>query len=226
MLRRLPRSVRALTWLLSVLAIVWLGGLAWFVAASLLVPVDRTSPTDAIVVLTGGRMRLETGLELLASGKAGKLFVSGVNPLVDRDTLLRALGQAARRESCCIVLGHAADNTFGNARETAVWMHQEGYRSLRLVTSWYHMRRSLLEFGQAMPRVTIIAHPVFPRAVHTEDWRDWGAAVPLVLLEYHKYVASWLRHLMTGGPVPRPAISPVVRTAVPASRAIARPGRV
>ena len=43
------------------------------------------------------------------------------------------------------MLGREADNTHGNARETAGWMRGEGYRSLRLVTSWYHMRRSLLE---------------------------------------------------------------------------------
>ena len=217
--RRLPRLFRLLKWLFLVALIAWLGGFAWFVASSLLVPVDRTSPTDAIVVLTGGRMRLETGLELLAAGKAGKLFVSGVNPLVDRETLLGALGPAAKREACCIVLGHAADNTFGNAQETAAWMHQEGYRSLRLVTSWYHMRRSLLEFGRAMPRVRVIAHPVFPRDSAPDDWRDWGAAVALVFAEYHKYVASWLRHLITGGFTYRPMISPVIRTAVPANGA-------
>ena len=114
--------------------------------------VDRASPTDAIVVLTGGKMRLETGLELLAAGKAEKLFISGVNPRVDRDKLLRALGPAAEREACCIVLGHAADNTRQRAGDRRLDA-QEGYRSLRLVTSWYHMRRSLLEFGRAMPRV-------------------------------------------------------------------------
>ena len=71
----------------------------------------RDSPTDAIVVLTGGRLRLESGLALLADGKAKKLFISGVNPRVERDVLLRSLGPAAEREACCIVLGHEADNT-------------------------------------------------------------------------------------------------------------------
>jgi len=147
---RLTSVSRRAGWLAGVVLLLWLGGFVWFVGSSLWVRVDRASPTDAIVVLTGGKMRLETGLELLEAGKAGKLFVSGVNPAVDRDTLLRALGPAAAREACCIVLGHTADNTVGNALETAVWMQQEGYRSLRLVTSWYHMHRSLLEFGRAI----------------------------------------------------------------------------
>jgi len=217
----LPRLFRRLGSLIAAPLILWLGGLAWFVAGSVLVTVDRASPTDAIVVLTGGRMRLETGLELLAAGKAGKLFVSGVNPRVDRDTLLRALGPAAEREACCIVLGHAADNTLGNARETAMWMHNEGYRSLRLVTSWYHMRRSLLEFSRAMPLVTVIAHPVFARDWGSEGWRDRLSAVPLVVGEYHKYVAAWLRQLIERGFPRPPAVAPVVRTAAPPSGAAA-----
>src|SRR5262245_52537019 len=132
MLRRLGSSV-------ITLVTIWLAGLAVFIVSGVFVKIDTDSPTDAVVVLTGGRLRLETGLALLAEGKATKLFISGVNPRVDRDALLRALGVRPERQACCIVLGREADNTFGNARETASWMHDEGYRSLRLVTGWYHM---------------------------------------------------------------------------------------
>ncbi len=214
-MRRLASVFRRAAWLAGVLLILWLGGFAWFVGSSLWVRVDRASPTDAIVVLTGGKMRLETGLELLEAGKAGKLFVSGVNPAVDRDTLLRALGPAATREACCIVLGHTADNTVGNALETAVWMQQEGYRSLRLVTSWYHMHRSLLEFGRAMPRVRVVAHPVFSRDGEPEGWRGWLTAGQTVFAEYNKFLAAWLLHLVARAP--KTPATPVIRTLAPAA---------
>ena len=216
-MRRLASALRRTGWVagaLLLLLVVWIGGFAWFVGGSLWFKIDRASPTDAIVVLTGGKMRLETGLELLEAGKAAKLFVSGVNPAVDRETLLRAFGPAARREACCIVLGHAADNTVGNALETALWMQQEGYRSLRLVTSWYHMHRSLLEFSRAMPLVRVIAHPVFARDSDPEGWRGWLASGQLVFAEYNKFLAAWLRGLIAGGA--RPPAMPVVRTATPA----------
>ena len=205
--------MRRLAVVLLLLLAVWFGGFAWFVGSSLWVKIDRASPTDAIVVLTGGKMRLETGLELLEAGKAGKLFVSGVNPAVDRDTLLRALGPAAAREACCIVLGHTADNTVGNALETAVWMQQEGYRSLRLVTSWYHMHRSLLEFGRAMPRVRVVAHPVFSRDSEPDGWRGWLAAGQTVFAEYNKLLAAWLLHLVAGAS--KMPETPVIRTVAP-----------
>jgi uncharacterized SAM-binding protein YcdF (DUF218 family) len=220
-MRRLTSLFRRTGWLVGVLLLLWLGGFAWFVGSSLWVGVDRASPTDAIVVLTGGRMRLETGLELLAAGKANKLFVSGVNPAVDRDTLLRALGPVAKREACCIVLGHAADDTVGNALETALWMQQEGYRSLRLVTSWYHMHRSLLEFSRAMPRVRVVAHPVFAHDSNPEGWRGWLAAGQRIFAEYSKFLAAWLLHLIAGPP--KTPAAPVVRTMVPATERNARP---
>ncbi|HEV2334851.1 MAG TPA: YdcF family protein [Stellaceae bacterium] len=196
-MHRLPRLLRRLGWLLLAAFILWLGGLAFFVASSISIPVHRSIGTDAIVVLTGGRLRLETGLELFAAGTAKKLFISGVNQRVDRGELLRALGPLAEHAACCIALGHEADNTVGNARETANWMRGEGYRSLRLVTSWYHMRRGLLEFGRAMPRVTIVAHPVFAHHLDPERWWSWRGAPLLIVSEYLKFLAAWMRPALT-----------------------------
>src|SRR5438105_2592925 len=208
----LARSVLWLARLVAVVILVWLGGFGWFVVSSYLIHSDPTGATDAIVVLTGGRLRLEAGLELLAGGKAKKLFISGVNQRVDRDELLRSLRPVPENTACCIVIGHTADNTFGNARETADWMHEEGYRSLRLVTGWYHMRRGLLEFERAMPRVTIVAHPVFAHHVDPELWWNWHGAPLLVLGEYDKYLAAWVRPLLNPW-LPLTPPRPVVRSA-------------
>jgi uncharacterized SAM-binding protein YcdF (DUF218 family) len=203
--------------LVAAIILVWLGGFAWFVASSYLLRPDPSSTTDAIVVLTGGRQRLETGLELLAAGKAKKLFISGVNQRVDREELLRSLGPLPENAACCILIGHTADNTFGNARESADWMREEGYRSLRLVTGWYHMRRSLLEFERAMPRVRVVPHPVFAHRVDPERWWSWHGAPLLVLGEYDKFLVSWARPVLT--PFwPMPPVAPV--------RTAARPGTV
>jgi uncharacterized SAM-binding protein YcdF (DUF218 family) len=190
---RLPRLVRRLGSLALAMLGLWLAGLALFIASSLSIGVDGSIPTDAIVVLTGGRLRLETGLQLFAAGTAKKLFISGVNQRIERDQLLHALGPSAERAACCIALGHDAGNTIGNARESASWMNEEGYRSLRLVTSWYHMRRSLLEFGRAMPQITIVAHPVFAHRLDPELWWSWHGAALLIIAEYDKYLAAWVR---------------------------------
>jgi uncharacterized SAM-binding protein YcdF (DUF218 family) len=205
--------LRRLGWPAIAFLVLWFGGLAVFVADGLTTGADPAVSADAIVVLTGGRQRLETGLALLATGTAKKLFISGVNPQVDRGALLRALGPAAGREACCIVLGRQAENTRGNALETAGWMEAEGYRSLRLVTSWYHMPRSLLEFRRAMPFLTILAHPVFVHGREPDSWWGRHGAGLLILVEYHKYLAAWL-HL-----IPAPERAPAPRTAAGAQPA-------
>jgi uncharacterized SAM-binding protein YcdF (DUF218 family) len=185
------RWLRAFGWFAAGVVttmLLWVVGLLWFVHSSLTMASDP-SRTDAIVVLTGGRLRLEAGLDLLGAGRAQKLFVSGVNPHVDRIELMRVAGHADDDDLNRIVIGHDADNTLGNARETAGWMQQEGYSSLRLVTSWYHMQRSLLEFQRAMPQTRIVAEPVF--AGHEgEAWSGWIDVGMLTVSEYDKYLAT------------------------------------
>jgi uncharacterized SAM-binding protein YcdF (DUF218 family) len=212
-MRRLSRLFRRLVLMTLAIFALWFAALATFVVASLRLTDDLAAATDAIVVPTGGRQRLETGVRLLASGKGAKLFISGVNQRVDRTELLRALGPAAEREACCIELGHEADNTFGNAQESAEWMQREGYKSLRLVTSWYHIERGLLEFRRAMPGIVIVAHPVFAPHVDPEGWWGWHGALLLVIDEFHKYLAAWVR----------PALAAVF--AGGSATALSRPGK-
>jgi len=171
----------------------WFGGLLWFAAALPHEAPDGTRETDAIVVLTGGSGRVHKGLALLAEKRAKKLFVSGVYRGVDVEQLLRVSRQSPEDLACCISLGYEADDTRGNAVETAAWMRAEGLRSLRLVTAAYHMPRSLLEFRRAMPEVEIVPHPVFPEHVKQRDWWRWPGSAGLILSEYVKYLVALLR---------------------------------
>jgi uncharacterized SAM-binding protein YcdF (DUF218 family) len=190
----------------------WVAGLVWFAA----VPSAEygTEPTDAIVVLTGGSQRLNSGIALLREGKGRKLFVSGVNQQVDLEDLLRSSRDSSEGVQdwayCCVVLGHRAVDTLGNAGETAQWMRQQGFHSLRLVTAWYHMRRSLLEFERAMPEIEIVPHPVFPDQIAYEHWWTRRQTAALLVSEYGKYLAALARPFVEGlvpagnGPSPSP----------------------
>jgi uncharacterized SAM-binding protein YcdF (DUF218 family) len=171
-------------------AVAWFSGLLWFTGVVLHSEPAEEKATDAIVVLTGGSGRLDAGLTLLANGKAEKLFVSGVYRGVDVAALLRLSRRAPQELECCIALGYSADDTRGNAVETATWMTEEGYRSLRLVTANYHMPRSLLEFQRSMPSVDVVPHPVKPSNVLIERWWRSAQAARLVLTEYSKYLVA------------------------------------
>ena len=184
-------------------ALSWTGGLVWFAVGMPDRVEDPASETDAIVVLTGGTRRLGVGLSLLMQGRAKKLFVSGVHRGVDVAELLRVARQSPAEVECCIALGYAADNTAGNAAETARWMAEQKYASLRLVTASYHMPRSLLEFHHAMPDARIVPHPVFPEGFQPADWWRHADSLGVVAVEYTKSVAVALRialHLPAFGP--------------------------
>jgi uncharacterized SAM-binding protein YcdF (DUF218 family) len=177
------------------LAGAWGGGLVWFAADLATRVEDSATITEAVVVLTGGAARLNSGLALLEAGKGSRLFVSGVHKGVDLPDLLRQAQVSPELVRCCIVLGHTADDTVGNATETAAWMKREGFVSLRLVTAAYHMRRALLELRRAMPQATIIAHPVFPDAFKRDQWWRWPGTAHLLAVEYTKYLAALVRPL-------------------------------
>ena len=177
-----------------VLVVAWLGGLMAFAADIPDTVADPDTKTDAIVVLTGGSGRLETGFELLAERRAAKLFVSGVYRGVDVASLLHMSQRNPSELICCVSLGYVAESTAGNARETASWIAKEGYTSLRLVTANYHMPRSILEFSHAMPNTKIIPHAVFPPNFKSEHWWLWPGSASLVIGEYTKFLAAWLRH--------------------------------
>ena len=173
--------------------VLWIIGLIRFADMVPVAVVDATTRTDAVIVLTGGSRRLGEGLELLSRGLAEKLFVSGVYQGVEVRELLKVMKRRPGGLESLIGIGNAT-NTAGNAIETTVWMKKNEYRSLRLVTAAYHMPRSLLEFGRAMPGVTLIPHPVFPENVKQDRWWAWPGTASLMIGEYDKYLLAWSRH--------------------------------
>lgn len=176
------------------LVAAWLAGLFVFADTIPRQAQQSREKTDAIVVLTGGSLRLEEGLALLSAQLGKKLFVSGVHRGVDVQQLIDRSLRSPEIIDCCIVLGYAADHTAGNARETADWMARQGYASLRLVTASYHMPRSLAEFRNAMPSIEIIPHPVFPENVKLDEWWRWPGTAILIVGEYNKYLVAESGH--------------------------------
>jgi uncharacterized SAM-binding protein YcdF (DUF218 family) len=200
-LRGMWRTARGTLALMAAILLIWFGGLIWFAeqiprAETAVIP---DTPTDAVVVLTGGPLRLKTGLAELEARRARKLFVSGVYRGVEVAELLQAARQEPAAVECCIVLGYAADNTSGNAAETRAWMQREDFHSLRLVTASYHMRRSLLEFREAMPEIAITPHPVFPDGFRRDAWWAWPGTLSLIVTEYDKYLAAVTRLWLANG---------------------------
>jgi uncharacterized SAM-binding protein YcdF (DUF218 family) len=142
--------------------------------------------TDAIVVITGGSGRIEHGVDVLKSGRAKRVLVAGADPAVTKRDLIRRLGGSSRWVNCCVDLGSESVDTRSNAEEASRWLARHRYRSFRLVTSDWHMRRARYDFRQVLGD----RYEVVPDAVRSEP------RFLTLFGEYNKYVlrrlAVWL----------------------------------
>ncbi|MCD8497756.1 MAG: YdcF family protein [Alphaproteobacteria bacterium] len=189
-------SVRFILWCLFTLIFIWLAGYAAFVLKVIdQKPSENAQTTDAIIVLTGGNFRVDTGFELFAEKRAPRLFITGVHETATLDDLVRewkGLDNGSRAlPACCMAVGHKALTTIENAEETREWiaMEKDSVKSLQLVTSPYHMPRAVLEFRSLMPGIEIIPHPVMRDTLGPRDEFFWH----ITFMEYHKWLVRFLQ---------------------------------
>ncbi len=174
------------------------GGLVtFFVSAYAVQPEKPGMRTDAIIVLTGGNYRVQTGLGLWSEHLAQELFITGVNRDVKRREILAEWKGEEALPHCCITLGYEATTTHENAIEAKDWVERNNIKTARIVTSPYHMQRALLEFRQAMPDLVMIAHPVQMEDYTPRELVYWK----ILFSEYIK--AIWRgAHMLSGMDAP------------------------
>jgi uncharacterized SAM-binding protein YcdF (DUF218 family) len=131
---------------LATLVLLYALGYALFVVL-LPRPADDRS-TDAIVVLTGARGRIDRGLDLLEKGKAKRMLISGVARTVKPAELAQQAGRDRSLFECCIDLGRESVDTRSNAEETSRWLEKNKFRTVRLVTTDWHMPRASFELDR------------------------------------------------------------------------------
>ena len=167
-----------LRYLLSAVVLIWALGFLWFVVA-LPQPADRVE-TDAVIVPTGGAGRIARGLEVLDTGLAQRMLVTGVDPEVTETEFAAQFGVDPARMECCVVLGQSAVDTRSNATETARWVRRNDIASLRLVTTDWHVRRAAGELDRTLPPGIEVVRDAVPSEPDLAS----------LFLEYHKLIFS------------------------------------
>jgi uncharacterized SAM-binding protein YcdF (DUF218 family) len=145
----------------------------------------QEAKTDAIVVLTGGRGRIEEGIRLYREQKASWLFLIGVDPSVQKGDLLK--GGHGEMDGEGVILEKVSRNTLENAFYARDLIIKKDVRSIRLITSRYHMKRAALIFRNLLPKdVAIYPQPVDSRNLKEKWWND-GGSFRLLSTEFYKY---------------------------------------
>ncbi|UFS68956.1 YdcF family protein [Geomonas sp. RF6] len=163
---------------------------------------QREVRADAIVVLAGGKGRIEEGARLYRQGEGRLLFLIGVDPLVRKVELFKG----SRAEG--VFLEKVSRNTLENALYARDLIVKHKVNSIKLITSRYHMKRATLIFRNALPKdIAIYAHPLDSTNLK-EDWWVHGGSFKLLFSEFYKYCMFRIFFLLAPGelrPLPVPA---------------------
>ena len=177
--------------LIAAIVLMWLVGLFVFSdRVQDFTPAPEPERADAIVALTGpSSERVNAAIRLLELDKGGRVLISGVNRDVRRGELRELTPGSSKLFNCCVDLGFEAEDTVGNASEIAEWARRNEYRRLIVVTSDYHMARSLLEIRSALPGVVLVPYAVSTPSLDRADWWQHEQSARRMTLEYMKYLA-------------------------------------
>jgi len=154
---------------------------------------------DGIAVLTGGMSRIDEAMKLLAEGKAKRVLITGVNRTTTTEELKELASQGDQYFTCCVDIDKEARNTIDNATETSEWVALHHYGSIIVVTSNYHMPRTLVELDHALPNLQKIPYPV-AATIDPHEWWHNPSVTRVIFTEYLKFLAVWLRTRFEGDP--------------------------
>ena len=100
-----------------------------------------------VVVLTGGKNRIEKGVDILSKGYGDKLLISGVFMPSEIEAKFTLEKEKKELFKCCVSFDQRSKNTYENAEEVVKWLNEnKDIKSIILVSSYYHLPRSIMIF--------------------------------------------------------------------------------
>jgi uncharacterized SAM-binding protein YcdF (DUF218 family) len=136
---------------------------------------------DAAVLFTGGNGRLEMGANYLKTFPSKALLITGVHPEINMDILLKE-GILPEQSRGHVQLDYEARDTIDNVRMVKRWANSKQFHSVALITSAYHIPRSLLLFDRITPNLKIVSLPV----------KNTKTSWFYLLKEYNKYLYTYM----------------------------------
>ena len=141
---------------------------------------------DGIAILTGGKGRIDLGLNLFTKKSNIKLIISGV----DRKVSIKSFLPSKFQENKRIYIDQASESTFENALVITDWAKKNQLYNIYVITSYYHMPRSMLLLNKFKEKVNYYAYPVKKeKSKHSYFLPDMLFNLFLIK-EYIKYLLS------------------------------------
>lgn len=136
---------------------------------------------EAVVLFTGGHGRLEMGDDYLKAFPNKPLLITGVHPGVTMDILIKE-GFFNPENSQLVQLDYEARDTIENVHMVQKWAEKNSFTHIGLITSAYHIPRSLLLFDRITPQLKITPLPV----------RNTKTSIFYLFKEYNKNLYTYI----------------------------------
>lgn len=169
---------------------------------SFLIVNDELNKADAIVVFSGDNgPRTEKGVELLKEGLGDYLILSGgiVYDDVTMAELMKNYAMKLEVPEENILIDDKAATTHENAEFTKDIIEESNFKSIIVVTSEYHSRRSKLAMKKVLENTLVDGKKVEVMVAHsteekfTTKWWTSGNSILIVISEYLKLMGYWLK---------------------------------
>lgn len=166
-----------------------------------LVESDKLEKADAIAVFSGDSgARTERAVELLKEGYADYLILSG-GKVYDDVTMAELMKNHAIKlgvDESKILIDDEASTTNENAEFTRDIIEENNFKSVIVVTSDYHTRRSKLAMEKSLEdtlidgqNVEVIVTPSKEEEFNIKWWTS-GNSILLIISEYLKLIGYWI----------------------------------
>ena len=142
--------------------------------------------TDGIAVLTGGKGRINLGLELFNKNRNLRLIISGVDKKVSNKSII----PNDLNNKSSITIDKDSESTYQNARIINEWASKYKLKNVTIITSYYHMPRSMMLIQLLTPNINFYAYPVEKKISHKVSSRENILYYFFLTEEYIKYLVS------------------------------------
>jgi uncharacterized SAM-binding protein YcdF (DUF218 family)/glycosyltransferase involved in cell wall biosynthesis len=198
------RSVAAVAAVVVSYLLVFETPLVWLLAEPLK-QAEAPRASDAVVVFAGGvgesgragggyQERVKHAVDLYNQKLVpGMLFVSGFVFAFHETEVMRALAMDNGVPSDAIALESRADNTRTFVQRSAETARQRGWRRVLLVSSPYHMRRTLLTWHREAPDIEVIPTPVPVSQFYAHERGASLEQIRGIVQEYAAIASYWWR---------------------------------
>ena len=149
---------------------------------------NNNEVVQGIAVLTGGKGRVAKGIKIFKENQNVNMIISGVDKSIKNIDVI----PIGLLESDKLFIDKKSETTIENAEEIVKWAIENNLSDISIITSNYHMPRSMLILSKKSKKLNFYADPVISHISMQENLFSNFKLLIFLLEEYLKYLLCYL----------------------------------